>query len=506
MNSGRKRLVLGILLLPALLLALVLLFLVAERMRGKISLANYKKSLAAQGEKITAAEFAMHTDPKQNGAALIAEAAEKIKDTHASDHQPPCMRLTESGKAVAGFRAKEWTEDKKTYGWKEVREELDAETAALAEARAALEKPVFDNQLDYGVGANLLLPHLPHGKRLTQRFGVATQLALHNGSTSQATDQLVAQTRLLRTLENDRLLISELVRIAIGAIGRSYTWEALQADGWKDSDLARLSAAWKEPQFLEAMARAMEGERVYVDETYKIMRKSNEETVTVLYWMEESGFNLGLGDEKETPWWNRLGPVAPVFRFLRNEVYCRVWRFAWLDQNECRYMKQIQKIIELLRDAARHKSMEKLAPQITAAYEESLPHNFYDKLRMPGESLSEVEARSVIKPMRMETERSLVLAAIALKRYQVRNGTYPDSLQALTPEYLQTVPIDYMDGLPVRYKLKPDGSFLLYSVGEDGKDDGGDASPAPDKKATKNLWNRRDVVWPAEATLEEVEK
>ncbi|HXU79373.1 MAG TPA: hypothetical protein VN794_22525, partial [Methylomirabilota bacterium] len=53
--------------------------------------------------------------------------------------------------------------------------------------------------------------------------------------------------------------------------------------------------------------------------------------------------------------------------------------------------------------------------------------------------------------------------------------------------------------------LKEDGSFVLYSIGDDGHDDGGDAS------STQNYlsftWQRgRDLVWPQPATAEEVQK
>jgi hypothetical protein len=62
-----------------------------------------------------------------------------------------------------------------------------------------------------------------------------------------------------------------------------------------------------------------------------------------------------------------------------------------------------------------------------------------------------------------------------------------------------------MDGKPIKYRLNDDGSFRLYSVGEDGKDDGGDASLLPEKANTRNLWYRKDYVWPAPATAEEIE-
>ena len=69
---------------------------------------------------------------------------------------------------------------------------------------------------------------------------------------------------------------------------------------------------------------------------------------------------------------------------------------------------------------------------------------------------------------------------------------------------MSSVPVDYMDGKPMKYHLNGDGGFTLYSVGEDGKDDGGDASLPPDRKYFQNLWERKDFIWPQVATAEEV--
>ena len=51
--------------------------------------------------------------------------------------------------------------------------------------------------------------------------------------------------------------------------------------------------------------------------------------------------------------------------------------------------------------------------------------------------------------------------------------------------------------LVLRYRLKPDGTFLLYSVGEDARDDGGD--PTPPSAGKFDLWEGRDAVWPSSA-------
>jgi len=84
-------------------------------------------------------------------------------------------------------------------------------------------------------------------------------------------------------------------------------------------------------------------------------------------------------------------------------------------------------------------------------------------------------------------------------------GKLPTSLDSLVPAFLPKVPVDYMDGTAIKYRPGADGTCTLYSVGEDLKDNGGDTTLPPEKKNFRNLWDRKDFVWPAAALPEEVE-
>ena len=59
------------------------------------------------------------------------------------------------------------------------------------------------------------------------------------------------------------------------------------------------------------------------------------------------------------------------------------------------------------------------------------------------------------------------------------------------PEYLDTVPEDPFDGKPLRYKRLPKG-YVVYSIGWDGKDDGGD------EKVPEEQWHAPDVTFTVE--------
>jgi hypothetical protein len=63
--------------------------------------------------------------------------------------------------------------------------------------------------------------------------------------------------------------------------------------------------------------------------------------------------------------------------------------------------------------------------------------------------------------------------ACALERFKKTVGRYPASLPELVPAYLPSLPVDVIDGKPLRYFLTDDGHFKLYSIGSNGFDDHG---------------------------------
>jgi len=72
--------------------------------------------------------------------------------------------------------------------------------------------------------------------------------------------------------------------------------------------------------------------------------------------------------------------------------------------------------------------------------------------------------------VRAKTEVAATRLLIAMKAYKMEQGRLPETLEELVPEYIDAVPLDDFDGKPMRYNP---GKRVIYSVGEDLKDDGG---------------------------------
>ncbi|HEX7619163.1 MAG TPA: hypothetical protein VF480_10655, partial [Verrucomicrobiae bacterium] len=77
---------------------------------------------------------------------------------------------------------------------------------------------------------------------------------------------------------------------------------------------------------------------------------------------------------------------------------------------------------------------------------------------------------------------------LALRAYQLTHGNLPANLNALVPEFLDAVPVDDFDGQPLRYSVD---RKIIYSVGKNLKDDGGDDRTSQ----TQSSQNHLDLVF-----------
>jgi hypothetical protein len=80
--------------------------------------------------------------------------------------------------------------------------------------------------------------------------------------------------------------------------------------------------------------------------------------------------------------------------------------------------------------------------------------------------------RAKMRDNRVIAHERLLAIELALRCYDSEQGHAPTGLEQLVPNYIQRVPSDPFTGRPLIYR--PQGTnWLVYSVGEDGVDDGG---------------------------------
>ena len=292
-------------------------------------------------------------------------------------------------------------------------------------------------------------------------------VALHDGRNAEALADVEALAGLANLHREEYSLVSEMTRVATAEFGLDVTWQTLQATGWNDAQLAELQHSWEAVDLLGGLERAFLGERAFGMEASSRL---------------EAGEVPGLAK-------NSAGAKVYEFALLPNDVLFRT--------------RNLQGRVEAVRALCANrpwqgvaKTMEKLDAEIEAKCQG--PQRYLYLL-----SCQSVPSyrRPVLETVQTETKLRLAVCSIALKRYQLKHGRFPTRLEALVPAFVASVPFDPMSGAPLGYFLNRDGTFTLYSVGEDGKDDGGDASAVTSttgslSPAKVREWGGRDIVWP----------
>ena len=98
---------------------------------------------------------------------------------------------------------------------------------------------------------------------------------------------------------------------------------------------------------------------------------------------------------------------------------------------------------------------------------------------------------------RHKTQVDALISTLAIIRFKQSTGNYPENLKELvTPGYLKKIPLDPFSDKPLIYE-KTEGDFILYSVGLNFEDDGGQVYR--DKVGKPRLWDDEfgdAVFWP----------
>src|SRR5208337_616486 len=129
---------------------------------------------------------------------------------------PPTMKYFGPGKALVAWQQPVLPTTDSTNVWPGLSAEVGTNQDVLADICLTLQGPTLAFDLDYRQGPALLLPHLARLKGVAQWLGAEAMLDLHEGRSANAWTNLVALTALVRDYKDEPLLISELVRIAIG--------------------------------------------------------------------------------------------------------------------------------------------------------------------------------------------------------------------------------------------------------------------------------------------------
>lgn len=429
----------------ACLATLVALFYAEEDWRGKHAWEEYKSEREAKGDSFEWSSVVPPPVPDEENFAATPLLAELFP-------QPPAhpsldaVRLPNCPRAKWGNwhvgRVADLSTWQECFTNTDLLAGLSQYDPILSEITKASRRPYCRFPIQYEDNFQSLLPQLSPLRDLARVYRLRALAELSAGKTEAALDDAQMCLRLADSLKDEPTLISFLVSIAILDSATQPVWEGLAAHRWNESQLALLQTGFEKIDAFDGYAKSLQGERILNCQFTRSMRD------------DPSGFAdllLSRSLVLESNWVDR---VIPSGWFYRNQVSLdRYYTETWLPAVDWEH--------------------QDLSPKTLIQAENSLetmrftPYNVLCKALLPAQAV--VAKRAAMA----QTTANEAAIACALERYRLARGEFPETLDALAPQFIGKLPHDVIDGGPLHYRRTTDGQYVLYSIGWNEVDDGG---------------------------------
>lgn len=277
-----------------------------------------------------------------------------------------------------------------------------------------------------------LIEQLAKIKQIYNLLALHAQAAMVAGQTDAALDDLHVFCIIDQGLADEPFLISQLVRMAGIRILLKPLGEGLVERRWSEAQLRTLQEQLQKADVLGAEVRATYGERdIWLNHAIDSHSFPGEASFMPRGWMRLEQVNLNRAFEQQLL--SRIDLAAREVRPSANPLLTQPTN---------------QSIGQNLSSAVIH-------------------HSVFAQMMIPSWSGFFQKAAFA------QTEVDLATVACALERYRLAHGQYPETLAALSPEYIKELPHDVINGEPLKYRRAAPGHFILYSMGWNEKDDGG---------------------------------
>ncbi len=477
-----------------------------------------RAELVAHGAKLTPAQLEPnHYTTNGNGGPLFFEAAARIIDPptrfrpdgmiiHWADSRATAMSQTNwrslipVGEALATTKFPSlpyngwnniWVEDK----WTEIESFVESNRDYEESLRQVVTNRFITPRYETTNDIHSYVSNLAACKGAFNLSRSTILFDLSRGNSRQAMAHLTDASTAVVKLGDDNRMLTHLIRVACGTLLIEPLWEALQHDDWTDAELAALQKQWEAMDFSGPAVPAFESERAHALEQWKLHQQDMS-----LFWdthfktnlpTAEDMFHLAITEVFSRP--------SQALIYLGDSLAIASWENQTSFSDGKWYLLNSQKDLDALRTRNRSLCWITTAGLYShvPGVRSGIPVSFlFSQTWFPSFSIH------VNRMIAMDARREIAVTAIALERYRLRHSEYPASLADLVPATLKSEPRDWMaSGTPLQYERTLDGRYRLWSVGDNGVDDGGSYVPTSATRAGGVShflgWDRAlDWVWP----------
>jgi hypothetical protein len=317
----------------------------------------------------------------------------------------------------------------------------------IEELRQAATLPDSRYPLNYSndFPERIVLVHLGGLESACQVLELRAIAELQNKQNNEAMADVQLMFRLIQSVRTEPFSISCFARTRMLTFVLQPVWEGLQEQDWSDNHLKELDHDLAQFDFLSDCEFAARSERSQALVNLEYLRRTRD----LDKWFVDDNSRKSPLLEEALRW-------APQFVYYQNELTLMQWYQAWLPTV----------------DAQRHSASPKIGQK---AYSDENTQANHMKIN---NALAQQRLTTYLNPFYVRcchAQSAIDMARIscALERYRLVEGTYPATLDVLSPRFTGVIPRDIIGGLPLKYHLTTDGNYVLYSVGWNETDDGG---------------------------------
>jgi len=319
--------------------------------------------------------------------------------------------------------------------------------APLNELREAARRPHCRFPIHWKKGAEM--PQFTLLQGATRIYALRLNAHLAMGDSAAAAANFHDAIALVQAIRHEPSAIAGLVRIAMDAMIQNAVWDGLATRRWKEADLRLIEADLARLDWLDDDRFSMASERALCNSTTdKMSRRFKAD----LFHFKGGGDSVDAIAKDSRP-----VPLIAWFYYLNklgiNRFFDELSARAEPAQHRWHGERPISDARESIIGMFAH-ARYALFILITAPFEG-------------------VDAHFAHAAVMTDQTR----LACALERCWLSRGEFPATLAELAPEFIDRVPADVVNGEPYHYRRTNDGSFVLYSVGSNLRDDGGVIDP-----------------------------
>ena len=313
--------------------------------------------------------------------------------------------------------------------------------------------------IDLRRGDAVELPHLAELRQLARELYIETFVACVERRPDAATNAILDIFPIGNSLKDEPLIISQLVRFALLDMGCGALETAMSRLAFSADDLERIQEALA--CVLPPMDREICMDRAIIGEQAQILDEMER-----YGWLASPEVEALRGTLLHSQWYNFSDlAVAPVLNLLGSDGLAQMIGVRWF---------------AIVRQAAHDTARRGYVPD-NERLDDFWKSGLYARAWKIAVMLPAM-SRSYEAEWRCRIRLDLARTAVAVERFRLAQGRLPNRLGELVPAYLEQIPRDlYNRGLPLSYRIKDNGEFVVYSFGRNRKDDGGEADLVPGK-------------------------